>query len=299
MASPAVASDTAAARRGGLGHMAAAAFFFSIMSLLVRVAGARLPSSMLVLARAAVALVLAYAMVRRAGASPLGNKRWLLVVRGLLGFSALSCFYYSLTHLPLAEATVIQYTNPVFTGLLAAVLLKERLRAVELVSVAVSLAGVVLVARPAFLFGGSASQLDPVAMGFALAGAIFSAFAYVAVRKSSGTEHPLVVVLWFPLIATPLAIPLAVAQWVWPTPLEWVLLVGVGVATQTAQVFMTEGLHREPAGRATAMSYLQVAFAVAWGVVVLREVPEWHTLAGALLIGASVVALAVWKKPAA
>jgi len=263
--------------------MAAAAFFFSIMSLLVR-------------ARAAVALVLAYGMVRRAGVSPLGNTRWLLVVRGLLGFAALSCFYYSLTHLPLAEATVIQYTNPVFTGLLAALLLKERLRAVELVSVAVSLAGVVLVARPAFLFGDAAAHLDPVAMGFALAGALFSAFAYVAVRKSSGTEHPLVVVLWFPLIATPLSIPLAVTQWVWPTPLEWLLMVGVGVATQTAQVFMTEGLHREPAGRATAVSYLQVAFAVGWGLLVLREVPEWHTLAGALLIGASVLALALWKR---
>ncbi|MEW6431090.1 MAG: DMT family transporter [Myxococcota bacterium] len=277
--------------------MAAAAFFFSIMSLLVRVAGERLPPSMLVLARAGVALVLAFLMVRRAGLNPWGNARTLLVVRGLLGFAALSCYYYSLTHLPLAEATVIQYTNPVFTGLLAALLLEERLRSVEFISVVVSLVGVVLVARPTFLFGAGAAHLDPVATGFALAGAVFSAFAYVAVRKSSGKDHPLVVVLWFPLIATPLSVPLAVKQWVWPTPLEWVLLVGIGVATQAAQVFMTEGLHREPAGRATAMSYLQVAFAVAWGVAVLREVPEWHTLAGALLIGASVVGLALWKRP--
>jgi drug/metabolite transporter (DMT)-like permease len=278
--------------------MAAAAFFFSLMSLLVRLASVRLPASMLVLARAGVALVLAYGMVRRAGVSPWGHQRWLLAARGLLGFCALSCFYFSLTHLPLAEATVIQYTNPVFTGLFAAALLGERLRPVEVVSVAVSLCGVALVARPAALFGDGAAHYDALAVGVALAGAVFSALAYVAVRKSRGTEHPLVVVLWFPLIATPLAIPLAVQQWVPPTPLEWLMLLGVGVTTQVAQVFMTEGLHREPASRATAVSYLQVALAVGWGVAVLHEVPEWPTLAGALLIGGGVLLLALWKPTA-
>jgi len=59
---------------------------------------------------------------------------------------------------------------------------------------------------------------------------------------------------------------------------------------------MTEGLRREPAGRATAASYLQVAFAAAWGVVVLGEVPDWRTVAGGLLIGLSVLGLAVWKR---
>lgn len=284
------------AKRGGLKHMAAAAFFFSIMSLLVRLAGARLPASMLVLARAAVALALSFALVRRAGLSPWGNNRRLLFVRGLLGFAALSCFYYALTRLPLAEATVIQYTNPVFVAVLAALLLGEKLRAREAASVLVSLAGVVLVTRPGFLFGQGAAPLDPGATTVAVAGAVFSAFAYVAVRKSSGKDHPLVVVLWFPLVATPLAVPLAVKEWVWPTPLEWLLLVAIGVATQTAQVFMTEGLHREPAGRATAASYLQVAFAVGWGLLVLREVPDVRTVAGALLIGGSVLALGAFSR---
>lgn len=276
--------------------MALAAFFFSIMSLLVRVAGERLPSSEIVLARASVALVLSWLLVRRAGVSPWGNRRRLLVLRGLFGSGALVCFYWSLVHLPLAEATVIQYTNPIFTAILAAIFLREPFRGVDVASVAASLVGMLLVAKPATLFGGTAPPLDPAVVAVALLGAALSAGAYVVVRMARAYEHPLVVVFWFPLIATPLAIPPAIRDWVTPIGVEWVVLLGVAVATQIAQVFMTEGLHREPAGRATATSYLQIVFAAAWGFLILGEVPDALTLAGAALIGVSVIALAAWPK---
>ena len=282
---------------GGLRHMVLAAFFFSLMSLLVRLAGERLPSSMIVLARAVVALVLSYVLVRRAGLDPWGRHRGLLLLRGLFGFGALTCFYWALTRLPLAEATVIQYTNPIFTALLAALVLREHMRGVEIFGVALSLVGVVLVAKPGFLFlDEGVPPLDPVAVGIALLGAILSAAAYVAVRKAHGAEPALVVVFWFPLVATPLSIPPAIMGWIWPTPREWLLLLGVGITTQIAQVFMTEGLHREPAGRATAMSYLQIVFAAIWGVVFLSEVPDLLTVAGGLLIGVGVLALAAWPR---
>lgn len=277
--------------------MALAAFFFAIMSLLVRLAGERLHSSMIVLARAVVALVISYAMVRQAKLDPWGKHRGLLLLRGLFGFGALTCFYWSLTHLPLAEATVIQYTNPIFTALFAALVLGERMRPWELLSVAVSLVGVALVSRPEFLFGEATQNLDPLAVGVALCGAVLSAAAYTAVRKAGGAEPALVVVFWFPLVATPLSIPPVIGHWTWPTWQEWLLLIGVGAATQTAQVFMTRGLHLEPAGRATAMSYLQIVFAVLLGVAFLDEVPDALTLLGGALIGLSVIGLAVLPPP--
>jgi drug/metabolite transporter (DMT)-like permease len=275
--------------------MVAAAFFFSVMSLLVKLAGQRLAAEQVVLFRAAVALVLSWGLLRRAGLSPWGKSRGLLFLRGLLGFFALSCFFWALVHLPLAEATVIQYLNPVFTALLAALVLGERLEWRATLSVVGSLGGLLLVARPAFLFGG-ARHLDPVASGVALAGALFSAGAYVTVRRVGSGEHPLVVVFWFPLVATPLSLPLAFRVWQWPTPLEWLLLIGVGVATQVAQVFMTHGLQKEPAARATAVSYLQIVFAALWGALVLGEIPDALTLAGASLIIGSTLLLLDWRK---
>lgn len=280
----------------GLRYMAYSAFWFSIMSLLVKLAGRRLPSMEIVFVRAVVTLVLSWAMLRRAKLSPWGGRRGLLAVRGIIGFLSLTCFYFGIVHLPLAEATLIQYTNPVFAAILAAVLLHERIGARHAVGVAASLVGVVLVTRPAFLFGAHASAIDPRYAGIAFFGAIFSALVYVIVRMLRDTDHPLVVVFWFPLLTVPLALPFAALDWRWPTPLEWLVLLGVGASTQVAQVYMTRGLQLEPAGRATAVGYLQVAFAAAWGILFFGDRPTGWTLAGAAVIVASTVWIGADRK---
>ncbi len=277
------------AQGGGLRYMALSALAFSVMALLVKQAGRRLPSTEIVLARAVVTLAISGALLRRAGISWRGNRRGLLLLRGFLGFVALTCFYFAVVHLPLADATVIQYTNPVFAALIAVGVLGERLRRREVLLILASLGGVILAARPSFLFGGAALPAVPVAVG--LAGAVFSAAAYVTVRKLGETDHTMVIVFYFSVVATVGAIPLAAPSAVWPTPLEWLVLLGVGVATQLGQVFMTIGLRKEKAGRATAASYLAVAFSAAWGFLFYGEVPTAWLAAGALAIVASTVAL--------
>lgn len=287
---PSQDQDQEQEQRGWLGiplgfrYMAAAAFFFSVMSLLVKLAGQRLPTQEVVLARSSVGAFLSYVVLRSRGVSPWGNRKGLLLVRALLGYGALSCFFYALVHLPLADATVIQYTNPVFTALLAAVLLSERLRGRDVALVLLSLVGVVLMARPGFLFGGLEERLDPVAAGIALLGAVLSAGAYVAVRRLGATEDPLVIVFYFALLSTVGAVPLTAVDAVLPTTGEWVALAGIGVITQLAQVFMTKGLRLEAAGRAMAVGYMQIVFAAVWGMLFFAEFPDLWGVAGALLI---------------
>jgi drug/metabolite transporter (DMT)-like permease len=266
--------------------MALGAFWFSIMSLLVKLAGQRLPSIEIVLVRAMITLALSIAMLQRARIPVWGKRRRLLAVRGLFGFVALTAFYFSVIHLPLAEATVIQYVNPVFAAVLATWLLGERLGIRELVCIAVGLIGVVLVARPAVIFGHSAA-LDPRYLAVALMGALFSAAAYVSVRQLGRTEHPLVVVFYFPLVTVPLALPFALVGWIWPTPMEWLILLGIGVSTQAGQLSITRGLQMEPAGRATAVGYLQIVFAAVWGALFFREFPGVFGIVGAVLIAGS------------
>ena len=269
--------------------MALSALMFSVMSLLVKEAGRRLPSAEIVLVRAVVTLIISWALLRQAGLSWRGNRRGLLLLRGALGFVALTSFYYAVVHLPLADATVIQYTNPVFAALIAAAALGERLRAREAALVLISLVGVFLAARPGFLFGGAALPLLPVAVG--LLGAIFSAAAYVTVRKLGETDHTMVIVFYFSAVATVGAIPLAAGSALWPTPREWLVLVGVGIATQLGQVFMTIGLRKEKAGRATAASYLAIVFSALWGFLFFGEVPSSWLVAGAAIIVAATVSL--------
>jgi drug/metabolite transporter (DMT)-like permease len=271
--------------------MAASALFFSGMSALVKVAGARLPAQEIVVVRVVVTLGLSWWMVRRAGLSPWGTRRGALVLRGLLGFTALSCYYWTLTRLPLAEATTIHHMAPLFTALGAWLLLGERAGGAAIVAILLGLAGVALVAQPTALPGGGGG-LDGVAVAVALAGALASGAAYVTVRTLSRHEDPLVIVFYFPLVALPLAIPWAIPVWVWPTATEWLVLAGVGVFTQAAQVCLTRGLTLEKAGRASAVGYLQVALAVVWGLIFFAETPGLATIAGAILIVGGTVLVA-------
>ena len=270
--------------RPGVLFMVQSAFAFSIMSLLVKWVGERISFQEIVLARALVSLALSWILLKRLGISVWGNQRAKLVVRGSLGFLGLTCFYYALTQLPLADATLIQYMHPVFTAILAAVFLGERAGRGLGMALALSIAGIVLVMRPDWLFGGGAPALPLWPVAVALAGAFFSAAAYVLVRHLAPREHPLVIVFYFPLITVPAALPGVAANFVWPQGFEWLLLLGVGVFTQIGQVSLTHGLRSEPAGRATAMSYLQVLLAAGWGVLFFGEIPDTWMLAGAVLI---------------
>ncbi len=266
----------------GVQYMVAAAFCFSVMSLLVKVVGQELPTMTVVFARSLVTLAVTWGLLRGRGISPWGQERGLLVLRGTFGFAAVSCFFYGVTHLPLAEVTVIQYTNPVFTALIAAVVLGERLRPVESAGVALSLAGVVLVARPASLFG-QVSGLDPVAVGVAVAGAVLSASAYVTVRRLGRGEPPLVIIFYFALISTA-GSAFFLPGSPWPAGWAWVALLGVGLSAQGGQIFMTLGLKEERAGRAMSVGYVQIVFATVWGLLFFDEFPALVGLAGTGLV---------------
>jgi drug/metabolite transporter (DMT)-like permease len=279
--------------RSGAASMVLSAFFFSVMSLMVKLAGTRIPSQEVVFVRAVVSLAMAYLLVRRAKPGNWGNRKGLLVLRGMMGFAALSCFFYGIIHLPLADATVIQYTNPVWTAWLGWWLLGEALTAGEAALSLAGLAGVLLIARPTVIFGGmGVAGLDPFAIAVALAGSLFSASAYVSVRRLARTEHPLIIVFYFTLVTVPASLPGAIASEVVPRAGEWLLLVGVGVTALLGQVFLTRGLEREPAGRATAIGYVQIVFAALWGALFFRELPDVLTLVGAALVLVAVVALA-------
>lgn len=271
-------------------HIIGSALGFSLMALFVKLAGRTLPTSEIVLARALISLVLSWTLLRVRRKSPWGTNHRLLLLRGVLGFGGLMCFYYAVTHLPLAEATVIHFTNPIFTAVLAALLLGERNGGKVVLGLACGLGGTLLVAQPGG-FGGSASTLAPLAVAVAFGGALFSAAAYVTVRRLARTEDPLVIVFYFPLVAVPAALPLVVAEFVWPRGIEWLWLLLVGVFTQIGQVQLTRGLQLLPAGQAMTIGYLQIVFAAILGILVCAELPAVATLLGCGLIvaGAFVV----------
>lgn len=282
----------------GVRYMVASAFCFSVMSLAVKLVGQRVPTQEVVLVRSALNAGFTLAMLHHAGIRPWGNRPLVLALRGVFGFLALSCLYYGLVVLPLADATLLQYTNPVWTALLAVWLLNERVGRGDLALIVASLVGVALIARPGFLFGGGGPRLDLLAVGVVLLGSVFSAAAYVTVRQLARTEDPLVIVLYFTLVSVAGSLPGTAAAAVWPTATEWGFLLIVGIAAQGGQVFLTRGLTLEPAGRATAIGYLQVVFAAVWGAIFFDEIPDGWVIAGASIILGSTLLLAASRSRA-
>ncbi|KAI7861661.1 hypothetical protein BDF14DRAFT_1738096 [Spinellus fusiger] len=291
----------------GLLLMLLSAFGFSIMSLLVKIGGARFPSSEIVFARSIIQTLLGLAGCALLSINPLGDPKirlW-LVFRGCVGSIGLALFFYSVTKLSLADATVIFFLGPTFTAILAAVVLGEAFALFDGVCATFCIFGVVLVSKPAFLFGsihsltGNANEWERLFAVFcALLGAMMSAIAYVTVRKIGKGAHFMVHVVYFGAIST-LISPFGFLFFQdYVTPQGWkeyTMLLCLGIAAFFGQCLLNQGLQLAPAGPGTLMRMNDVAFAFLLGIFVLHDYPDIYSILGSTIIVLMTTALGLHK----
>lgn len=277
-------------------YMLLSALGFALMAACVKAVGAMgIPVLEIVAARAIVSLLLSYLDVKRKRLSVWGTRRFLLVCRGTFGALALVCVYYAVTTIALADATILQYTYPAFTAILALLFLGERIQRATALCLLMSFAGVVVMMQP-WNMQLSAQAIPLLSLLAALAGALGSAAAYVLVRKLSQTEDSSVIIFYFPLIALPLSLLMLGDNFVMPTWQAGLLLVLVGIFTQVGQVGLTKAMAAETAGKASAYAYVQVIFSAILGMLFFDEIPTLWTLIGGCLIIAGALINALWKR---
>ncbi len=276
--------------------MLISALAFALMAALVKEAGQLgIPLLQIIFVRALVSVVLSLIDIGRSRVHPLGNRKALLFARGFSGFLALTGVFYALFHLSIAQATVLQYLHPVFTALLAFLFLAERPTTATLACIALSLLGLACMVVPYWTASDTTTApLWPVIAG--LGGAFGSGVAYTLVRKLVITEHPSVIVLYFPMICVPGALLLGGADFIWPTAAGWWVLLGVGCFTQLGQLALTKAMQLDAASRVTSLSYVQIILAAILGWLAFVEIPTRATLLGGglILLGAIVSA---WMQP--
>ncbi len=263
----------------GLKFLIGSGFAFSLMSVCVKAIGGRIPISELVFARATISIIITIFLLHKNKINPWGNQKKLLIIRGLLGTVALFCIFKAITILPIATATVIQYIYPTFTVICAYIILKEFILKRIVYSIIIGWIGIVLVSQPE-LNSNSNIKETILAILIALLGALMTSLAYICVRKLSSKEHPLVIIYYFPLVSIPISIPFIINDFVLPTGIDWLWIIGIGIFTQIGQVCITEGLRLLPAGQATSLNYSQVVFASLWGVLIFQE-----TLTSSIYLG--------------
>ena len=269
----------------------ASAFAFSLMTVCVKLLAGRYPVSELVFIRALMSLIITRIMLAKAGISPWGFNKKLLTIRGLLGTSALFCVFEAIAKLPLASATVIQYTYPTFTALAAWLLLKEGIGLRIILGISIGWAGISMVVQPDWITSNP-NQLPGISVFIALIGALLTALAYICVRQLSKKEHPLVIVHYFPLVSVPITFPLIFKEGILPIGIDWIWLIGIGLFTQLGQIWITEGLRLVKAAEASSINYVQVIFATLWGILIFEEQPDnWTLIGGILILIATIISL--------
>lgn len=264
-------------RRGAL-LMVASSLLFAAMGAIIKTVSRELPNEMVVFFRSAFGLLALAPWLARQGVHGLATHHFPQhLVRGLAGLAAMYCFFYAIAHMRLAEATLLNYTTPLFIPLIALVWLGESVPRRLWGVLAIGFVGLILILKPGL------ALFRPVAL-IGLASGILAAFAMASIRKLTRTESTLRIVFYFTVISTAVsAVPLA---WSWTTPPAelWGLLIATGALASAAQLLMTRAYAQAPAAQIGPFVYTIVVFAGLIGWVLWDEVPDSLSLAGVTLV---------------
>jgi len=272
--------------RGAL-WILAASILFSCMAATVKTVGARLDSFQIAFFRCAFGLIVILPFMLRAGPEVFRTRRPVLhTLRALTGVTAMFCGFYSITHLPLADATAISFAKPLFMILLAVLFLGETVRWRRWTATAVGFVGVLIMINP------GEHGLDP-AMAAALFGTLCVAVVVVLVKRLSSTEAPLTILFTFGIVSTIVSAVPAAFVWQAPTWIELMLLVLIGCLGAAGQSCAIRGFRVGEATAVVPFDYSRLLFAGALGFVLFGDIPTAETLMGAGLIVASTLYIAL------
>ncbi|MFH1530536.1 MAG: DMT family transporter [Pseudomonadota bacterium] len=263
----------------GIGFMVGAAVSFAAFSALVKVVTPRIPLFEIVFFRGAIAWALLALWLRvRSGGSPRAVARRDLLIRASLGFAGLVMYIWAVTHVELGLASALNQSSPIFVGLFAFLVLRERPHRAVPPLVLLGFLGAVFIVSPD-LRGLNIHA----AIGFA--SALASALAYTWVRKLRTTDRPETIVQWFSGFVMILGLPLMlVAGWVTPSPLEALLILLQGILSLSGQLCLTWAYRKGEAAVVSPFIFAAVLLGLLAGWVFWAEWPPAAALGGAGLL---------------
>jgi drug/metabolite transporter (DMT)-like permease len=265
------------ALRGAL-WMGGAVLSFALMAIAVRELARTLGSFEILFLRSAVSLLIVLAVMAWLGLERPRTRRFgLHVVRNLLHFGGQYAWVYSIAVLPLATVFAIEFTMPVWSAVLAALLMGERLNHGRVVMLALGVAGILIILRPGI-------EAVPPAALVMLAGSFAYAATMIGTKQLAKTEPAAAVLFYMSLIQLPLAFVPALAEWVTPGPDDLPWIVAVGATGLSAHFCLTRSLRIAEATLVVPIDFLRLPLIAAAGMAFYGEPIELPILAGAAVI---------------
>lgn len=255
-----------------------ATLFFAVMVSLVKAIGLRLPISEILLVRQVVMLLVALPVLIRHWPNSIKTSHpWPHAARTGLALVGMFCGFTAVVHLPLAEATAIGFAKSFFITIFAIIFLKEVVGGRRWAAVIVGFVGVLIMLRP------TAGDINVYGL-LAVVGAAAAGLVMILIRYLSRFDPPITILTFQAVFVGLLIAPLAIYQWVWPTPTELTLMIGVGVVSVAAQTCNIRAFSAGEATSIAALDYVRLVWVTAIGLIVFSEIPSFATSAGAALV---------------
>jgi drug/metabolite transporter (DMT)-like permease len=210
-------------------------------------------------------------------------------VRSVIGTTNMFFVLGSVQLLPLSEATVLNFTTPLFAVLLSALWLREKVGPWRSAAVALGMAGVLIIV------GFDTAELPALGVALGIAGAMGGALVAIQVRQLSRTEEPVRVVFWFSAFGAAFLSPGLLLTATPHDSGQWLLLAGIGASGLAAQIGMTAALRFGPVSSVVVMDYSQLFWATLLGWLVYAHLPPASTWIGAPIIIAAGLVVA-WRE---
>lgn len=252
---------------------------FSLMSVMVKLSGGRIPLFEQVFFRNLIMLIFSGSVLLKSNTSirVAPANRISLFFRCLLGFMGVISIFYANNHLPLADAQILQKLNPFFVILTAVLFLGERMTSRRLITILAGFIGAAVIINPSGNF-----NLFPSLVG--VSSALFAGLAYAMIRNLSGRVQGMVIIFWFSLFSFMASAPLMLLNLVTPTGTELVYLIMIGVFAAFGQYFITRSYITTEASKVTLYDYTGVVVSPILGFFIFSEQLKLNTLIGTLII---------------
>lgn len=262
----------------GVLWMGGAVLSFSTMAIAARELLAHMGPFQILFVRSLVMMAIVLVIVAQAKDAVTATRRLPLhVFRNVIHFGGQYCWVFAIGALPLATVFAIEFTMPVWTAILAALILKERLTRSRMVMLVLGLVGVLIILRPGF------GLFHPAAL-VALAASLFYAGNMITTKQLSSTDSPLAVLFWMSVVQAPLSLVAALPGWVSPpiSHLPWMILIGVG--SYTAHYCMTRAFKLADATVAVPIDFVRLPLIAVVGALFYNEPFDLMIIVGAAVI---------------
>ena len=266
--------------------LVAGGFIFTSTSAMIRLLSTQIESVQTAFFRAVISVILLLPMMLTGRVKPWHSKRiaghfW----RTLMGTASMVLGFYAVSLLPLADATAISFSQPLFSVLVAALVAGEKVRWRRWSATVVGFVGVLIMVRP----GAGSLQFGAL---IALANAAAVSISILLVKRLSDSEAPLMILTQFAIFSTLLLAPPAIWVWRWPDAWGWVLAIGIALSATVGQYFWVQAFKAGEMSAVAPFEYLRLPFAVFVGWLIWGETPVIWTYVGAAIVIASALYIA-------